>query len=76
MKVLFSWNLACSKVSTKWYLSENISKSESIDGWMTCDFTFFSTVFQSYQDEERVAWLKRGLLRESDSQLLDQLAST
>ena len=21
-----------------------------IDGWMTCDFTSFSTVFQSYQD--------------------------
>ena len=23
-------------------------------GWMTCDFTSFSTVFQSYQDEERL----------------------
>ena len=22
-----------------------------IDGWMTCDFTSFSTVFQSYQDD-------------------------
>ena len=21
-----------------------------MDGWMTCEFTFFSTVFQSYQD--------------------------
>ena len=24
------------------------------DGWMTCDVTSFSTVFQSYQDEERL----------------------
>ena len=24
------------------------------DGWMTCDFTSFSTVFQSYQDHERL----------------------
>ena len=23
-------------------------------GWMTCDFTFFSTVFQSYQDDGRM----------------------
>ena len=22
-------------------------------GWMTCDFTSISTVFQSYQDDER-----------------------
>ena len=22
-----------------------------IDGWMTCDFALFSTVFQSYQDD-------------------------
>ena len=25
-----------------------------MDGWMTCDFTFFSTVFQSYQDDGRL----------------------
>ena len=25
-----------------------------IDGWMTCDFTSFSTVLQSNQDEERL----------------------
>ena len=25
-----------------------------IDGWMTCDFTSFSTVFQSYQDDGRM----------------------
>ena len=25
-----------------------------MDGWMTCDFTSFSTVFQSYQDDERL----------------------
>ena len=24
------------------------------DGWMTCDFASFSTVFQSYQDDERL----------------------
>ena len=26
----------------------------SNDGWMTCDFTSFSTVFQSYQDNGRM----------------------
>ena len=26
----------------------------SLDGWMTCDFTSFSTVFLSYQDDERL----------------------
>ena len=25
-----------------------------MDGWRTCDFTSFSTVFQSYQDDERL----------------------
>ena len=25
-----------------------------INGWMTCDFTSFSTVFQTYKDDERV----------------------
>ena len=25
-----------------------------MDGWITYDFTSFSTVFQSYQDDERV----------------------
>ena len=25
-----------------------------MDGWMTCEFTFFSTVFKSYQDDGRV----------------------
>ena len=25
-----------------------------MDGWMTCDFTSFSTVFQSYQDDGRM----------------------
>ena len=25
-----------------------------LDGWMTCDFMSFSTVFQSYQDNERL----------------------
>ena len=26
-----------------------------LDGWMTCNFTSFSTIFQSYQDNGRVA---------------------
>ena len=26
----------------------------TIDGWVTCDFTSFSTVFQSYQDNGRL----------------------
>ena len=25
-----------------------------VDEWMTCDFTSFSTVFQSYQDDRRM----------------------
>ena len=25
-----------------------------MDAWMTCDFTLFSTVFQSYQNDRRV----------------------
>ena len=25
-----------------------------MDGWMSCGFTSFSTVFQSYQDDGRV----------------------
>ena len=25
-----------------------------MDGWMNCNFTSFSTVFQSYQDDERL----------------------
>ena len=25
-----------------------------MDNWMTCDFTSLSTVFQSYQDDERL----------------------
>ena len=30
------------------------SLSLSMDGWMACDFTSFSTVFQSYQDDGRL----------------------
>ena len=32
------------------YLTENFVRL-SDDGWMTCDFTSLSTVFQSYQDD-------------------------
>ena len=34
-------SLSCSKVC---------HASLTMDGWMTCDFKSFSTVFQSYQD--------------------------
>ena len=27
---------------------------ERKDGWMTCDFLFFSTIFPSYQDDRRM----------------------
>ena len=30
------------------------SSMRGIDGWMTCDFTSFLTVFQSYQDDGKV----------------------
>ena len=39
----------------------------SMDGWLTCDVTSFSTAFQSYQDDERlimkgcVQWNRAGL---------------
>ena len=29
--------------------------SDKMDGWMTCDFTSFLTVIQSYQDD---VWVK------------------
>ena len=32
----------------------DLYNSAVIDGWITCDFTSFSTVFQSYQDNQRV----------------------
>ena len=30
---------------------EGFGKIKFSDGWMTCDFTSFSTIFQSYQDD-------------------------
>ena len=36
---------------------EQIGQGDGVrveDGWMTCEFTSFSTVFQSYQDDERL----------------------
>ena len=41
----------------KKYICSNceVYESKSYDGgWMTCDFTSFSTVFQSYQDDGRM----------------------
>ena len=31
-----------------------VVRARGMDGWMTCDFTSFTTVFQSYQDDERL----------------------
>ena len=57
-------------------------KTLRMDGWMTCNFTSFLTVCQSYQDDERlimkgcVHWLRRFCLgRDSNSGPLDQQAS-
>ena len=56
-----------------------------LDGWMTWDFSSFSTVFQSYQDDGRmimkgsVQWnpftIEKILARGSNSRPLDQEAS-
>ena len=32
-----------------------------VDGWMTCDFTSFLTVFLSYQDDGRLIMKSRGI---------------
>ena len=34
--------------------AETIISKHYGDGWMTCDFTSFSTVFQLYQDDGRL----------------------
>ena len=36
------------------FLEWRFSKHSKMDGWMTCDVTSFSTVFQSYQVNERL----------------------
>ena len=36
------------------FLQAQTSPYFQMDGWMTCDFTSFSTVFQSYLDYERL----------------------
>ena len=38
----------CNDFITRW------SFSDMVDGWLTCDFMSFSTVFQSYEDDERL----------------------
>ena len=45
------------------YPSMQIETSERMDGWMTCDFTSFSTVFELYQDDERLIMELRLRLR-------------
>ena len=35
-------------------MTVNIPVTQCIDGWVTCEFTSFSTVFRSYQDDERL----------------------
>ena len=32
----------------------SVTLTGRMDGWMNCDFTSFSTVFQSYQDDGRL----------------------
>ena len=39
----------------------NCSNQHKMDGWMTCDFTSFLTVFQSYQDV--VGMIMRGCVQ-------------
>ena len=41
----------CSREGQFKLMSVNHSSRSGMDGWMTCDFTSFLTVFQSYQDD-------------------------
>ena len=34
--------------------SWNLISMRGLDGWLTCDFTSFPIVFQSYQDDGRL----------------------
>ena len=36
------------------FLIWRFSQHSKMNGWMTCDLTSFSTLFQSYQDDERL----------------------
>ena len=66
-------NTKCSmRIKTRhWKVIERYKLQPTIDGWMTSDFTSFSTEFQSYQDDGRMImkdcateprlWLKRSL---------------
>ena len=42
------------KISLCWLASLCVFHPFYKDGWMTCDFTSFPTVFQSYQDDVRM----------------------
>ena len=42
------------RIHTHCIVFHTIHISKQMDEWMTCDFTSFSTVFQSYQDYERL----------------------
>ena len=33
---------------------KSTNEKKKMVGWMTCDFTSFSTVFQSYQDDRQM----------------------
>ena len=52
--------VACDKIFTKNLHIHSVSVfihyllSAKLDGWMTCNFTSFLTVFQSYQDDVRM----------------------
>ena len=47
----------CSCYDCRWsctVIKPLILRRSSLDGWMTCHFMPFSTVFRSYQDDERM----------------------
>ena len=51
--ILYQFTLKASKLFTKLLVSKHEVR-DLLDGWMTCDFTSFSTVFQLYQDDGRL----------------------
>ena len=44
------------------------------DGWMICDFTSFSTVFQSYQDDVRL--IRKSCVQRNSVYDLEDFASS
>ena len=46
-----NWKTLSVNPAVNGYLFESGKDKAVMDGWMTCDFTSFLTVFQSYQDD-------------------------